>query len=221
MEDDEVASQADLMAAFGGYRREGAAGKSGKRRPATSSTKCYNCGQYGHYKSDCPLRKTSVPRQATRTSRVPSSGCLICHGNHFARDCSQLQTARQLLEQHNRKPADGAEQSVLLKAPPRASTSADPKVQFREGGTGVICQVGRSPIRVRDPALPMMGEESTPGSARMQLFFVLGAIQTLPVWILADSGSVRNLIDEAVYRRLPFQPPMQEPGDVQVIGGNG
>ncbi len=48
-----------------------------------------------------------------------------------------------------------------------------------------------------------MSEESTPGTPRMQLFFVLGAVQTLPVWILADSGSVRNLIDETVYKRLP------------------
>ena len=55
----------------------------------------------------------------------------------------------------------------------------------------------------------------------MQLFFILGAVQTLPVWILADSGSVRNLIDESVYNRLPFKPPIRDPGDVRVIGGNG
>ena len=64
-------------------------------------------------------------------------------------------------------------------------------------------------------------EESTPGNPRMQLFFVLGAVQTLPVWILADSGLVRNLIDEFVYRRLPYQPPILYPGDVRVIDGNG
>ena len=66
-----------------------------------------------------------------------------------------------------------------------------------------------------------MSEESTPGTPRMQLFFVLGSVQTLPVWILADSGSVRNLIDEAVYLKLPYQPPIRDPGDVLVIGGNG
>ncbi len=47
----------------------------------------------------------------------------------------------------------------------------------------------------------------------MQLFFVLGAVQTLPVWILADSGSVRNLIDEVVFNKLPFQPPIRDPGE--------
>ena len=78
-----------------------------------------------------------------------------------------------------------------------------------------------SPVRIVDPALPAMSEESTPGTPRMQLFFVLGAVQTLPVWILADSGSVRNLIDEGVFNRLPYRPPLRDPGEVRVIGGNG
>ena len=42
----------------------------------------------------------------------------------------------------------------------------------------------------------------------------------LTVWILADSGLVCNLIDESVYNRLPFRPPIRDPDDVQVIGGN-
>ena len=66
-----------------------------------------------------------------------------------------------------------------------------------------------------------MSEESTPGTPRMQLFFVLGPVQTLPVWIFANSGSVRNFIDKSVYNRLPFKPPIRDLSDVQVIGGNG
>ena len=66
-----------------------------------------------------------------------------------------------------------------------------------------------------------MSEESTIGTARMQLFFVLGAVQTLPTYILADSGSVRTLIDDAVYKKLPYQPPIRDPGDCRAIGGNG
>ena len=31
-----------------------------------------------------------------------------------------------------------------------------------------------------------MSEEFTPEAPRMQLFFVLGAVQNLPTWILAD-----------------------------------
>ena len=46
-------------------------------------------------------------------------------------------------------------------------------------------------------------------------------MQTLPVWILADSGSVRNLIDEDVFKRLPYRPQLRDPGEVRVIGGNG
>ena len=44
---EDVASQTDLIAAFDGYRQNKSARKPRKRRPATSSTKCYNCGQYG------------------------------------------------------------------------------------------------------------------------------------------------------------------------------
>ena len=66
-----------------------------------------------------------------------------------------------------------------------------------------------------------MSEESTPKSARMQLFFVLGAVQTLQTWILADSYSVRNLVDETLYKKLPYQPLSRDPGDCRVIGGNG
>ena len=66
-----------------------------------------------------------------------------------------------------------------------------------------------------------MSEEFTPGAPRMQVFFVLGAVQNLPTWILADSGSVQNLISEAINRKLPYQPPIRVPGDCRVIGGNG
>ena len=55
----------------------------------------------------------------------------------------------------------------------------------------------------------------------MQLFFILGAVQILPIWILADSGSVCNLIDESVYNRLPFKTQIRDHGDVRVMRGNG
>ena len=77
-----------------------------------------------------------------------------------------------------------------------------------------------SPVQVIDPALPAMSEESTPGTPRMQLFFVLGVEQTLPVWIFADSGSAQPR------RRIrlessSLQAPIKDPGDVRVIGSNG
>ena len=34
-------------------------------------------------------------------------------------------------------------------------------------------------------------------------------------------GFVRNLINEAVNKRLSFKPPNQNPGNVQIIEGNG
>ena len=76
-------------------------------------------------------------------------------------------------------------------------------------------------MQVIDRTLPAMSGESTPVTPRIQLFFILGAVQTLTVWILADSRSVRNLIDESVFNRLPYKAPIRDTGDVRVIGGNG
>ena len=38
------------------------------------------------------------------------------------------------------------------------------------------------------------------------LFFVKGIIQNQTHWVLADSGSVRNLIADDMFRSLPYQP---------------
>ena len=75
----------------------------------------------------------------------------------------------------------------------------------------------RVPLHVFDPNLLAMSPKSTPGTPRMQLIFILGAVQTMPVWNWADFGSVRNLIYISVYNRLPFKPPLRDPGDVRVI----
>ena len=62
-------------------------------------------------------------------------------------------------------------------------------------------------VQIIDPAKPSMSKEFNPESPQMQLFFVFGAGQTLQVWIVTNSGSVRNLIDKALYLRLPNQHP--------------
>ena len=85
----------------------------------------------------------------------------------------------------------------------RTSAMNDPTSAFKKDGTAVIEETKESPVRIIDLPMPM-SEESTPGTAGMQLFFVLGAIQTFPTWILADSGSVRNLVDEMVYKKLLY-----------------
>ena len=61
---------------------------------------------------------------------------------------------------------------------------------------------------------------SSPGNARTALSFFAGNIQNQTYWILVDSGSVRNLIDDRVFDSLPFQPPLRQ-RDVQIFGGNG
>ena len=73
-------------------------------------------------------------------------------------------------------------------------------------------------FRVLDPAMPAV---PTPNTSRMRLFFVESMVQSTPMWILADSGSSRNLINELAFSRLLFQPPLRPPGDVRVVGGSG
>ena len=113
----------------------------------------------------------------------------------------------------------------------RPSVPNEPSATFKRDGTAVLSESplfndqltqtdsqpsseptpqSESPVQVIDPALRAMSPESTPGTPRMQMFFILGAVQTLPVWILADSGSGSNLIDESVYNRLSFKRPIFE-----------
>lgn len=43
----------------------------------------------------------------------------------------------------------------------------------------------------------------------------------LSTWILADSGSVRYLIDEAIYKTFPYYFLIRDLGECRVIGNNG
>ena len=191
VDDDE--GEEDISAALGDARfRRGNnsySGQRGERRKATSATKCYGCDQYGHYKADCPrLRSSGGGRQQTR---APLSGCLLCGGDHFAKNCPQLALAkRAVAETAASSKADKTDIKPVL--PPRPSSS-DPGAVGKKDSTMVLAASGGLARQATDTVMPAMSEESTPGTPRMQLFFVLGAVQSLPVWILADSGSVRNL----------------------------
>ena len=172
---------------------------------------------FGNFSADrrLDIECSSGRRLSTRASLE----CLLCNGNHLVRDCPSLPSAKSNLHRVTGRDTDSSQFSV-----PRPSTANEPSFAFKRDGTAILpvsVQHAESPVRINDPAVPSRSEESTPGTPRMQLFFVLGAVQTLPVWILADSGSVRNLIEDSVYRRLPYQPPIRDPGNVRVIGGNG
>ena len=94
-EEELMATLADLRARHGNSteRRAG-------RRKTTSSTKCNNCGQYGHYSSDCPQQRKSRlrGRQATRPSVIE---CRLSAGIQDVRECQQLETAKRLLSQES------------------------------------------------------------------------------------------------------------------------
>ena len=146
------------------------------RREAKSSTKCYNCGQYGHYKSDCPQRKKSkfTMRQPARRSVIE---CRLCKGNHYVRECPQLGKSKQWLSQESTAKGD----SKLTSAPNDLSSA------FKKDGTIIVYDTEESPVQILDPSLSM-SEESTFKTPRMQLFSVLGAVQTL---LYLDYGLLR------------------------------
>ena len=107
-EDELMAALADLKA-----RRGNLPDQQAKRREASSSAKCYNCGQLGHYKSDCPQRNKSkfTTRQSVRHSAIE---CRLCSGNHFIEKCPRLEEAKRLLSRGFTSETDYANLSVFL-----------------------------------------------------------------------------------------------------------
>ena len=175
-EEEEEELAAALTDFKSGKRGTSTSGQKYERRKATSSTKCYNCGNFGHYASDCPRRDRSTSRRNRKFDQRPIA-CLLCGGDHLARDCPQLEIAKRAVSN-----SEKATKADLKSTSSRPSTPGDQKDAFKKDGTAVICEAHSSPIRILDPALPAMSEESTPGTPRMQLFFVL-SISTDPAGV--------------------------------------
>lgn len=79
-------------------------------------------------------------------------------------------------------------------------------------------------VNVNDPSArteAVYSTEDSNSAPRLKLFFVMASVQTMSVLILADSGSERNLMSEAFFSGLLFQPPVRLIDDVQVVEGSG
>ena len=188
------------------------------RRTATATTRCYGCGQYGHFRSDCPRGRCA--NSARPQTRFPLE-CLLCKGTYRTRDCYLLSACQQLActpQARDLEPVKAAIQSrPSVPVTLRSAALNKPNAAVKRYGIAVLhestladesllldaalpqCESsslegppspGKFPVQIINPALLAMNEESTPGTPQMQLFFVLVAVQTLPVWILADSDSV-------------------------------
>lgn len=58
------------------------------------------------------------------------------------------------------------------------------------------------------------------GTLRLKLFFILALDQRVPVLILANSRSVRNLISKTLFWKQTFKPVIGPIADEQVVTGN-
>ena len=138
-------------------KRNASTGQQFERRKATAATKCYGCGHFGHYKSDCPRRGRPT---AGRTRNQPVE-CLLCGANHYARDCPQLESAKQFVAGSN---LDRSTKGEPKQNSSRPSTLGEASAAFKKDGTAVVYDAKESPVKIVDPALPAMSEESTPGA---------------------------------------------------------
>ena len=100
--------------------------------------------------------------------------CRLSAGNHYMRECPELGTAKRLLSQKSVSNSDSKPTNLGTNLSPDDSTSA-----FKKDVTKFIYETEESPVQIINPAMPM-SEESTHGTAKMQLFFVLGAVQSVP-----------------------------------------
>lgn len=101
-----------------------------KIRKATSTTKCNDCGQYGHFKSNCPIPERLLDR---RSASRPSLECLLCNGNHCVRYCPSLASAKTLVRQEIERERDASKFIV-----PRPHTANEPSAAVKRDGTAVF-----------------------------------------------------------------------------------
>ena len=156
-------------------------------------------------------------KQAERWLRT----CALCGEGHSMDRCPQLGAASRFVRQS----AAGPNSFSAAKAESKADTPSRKPFPTTDSTNVVVDdsmeveETAQAPeLHVLDPAMPAV---PIPNTSRMRLFFVESMVQSTPMWILADSGSSRNLINEQTFNRLPFQPTLRSPGDVRVIGGSG
>ena len=141
------------------------------------------------------------------------------------RQCSRFDDMQQWATKFNlTKPVQDARLTNIGSSQPTRITQPRPpnvcycSSFFKNDASIKIFDMACPSESVEDPAMPSL--ESTPGNPRTILFFVCGIVHNQILWVLAKSGSVKNLIDDDVFSFLPFEPPLNQ-RNIPVYGGNG
>jgi len=198
-----VAAIADLKSKFNGRGRFRGRGRG--RGFSNTRRECYNCGSPDHLVFECPKPKTVKPfQQPAQRSNQQSDKCGLCGAAHVTRACPHWELAKKMLKEHN------------------DSKKAESVTAFAddEDKALVVLELPEwSPVQVIDPAMPAP-EYNLSGNGRTRLFFVPAIVQNRYIHMLADSGSVRNLINDKFFDDLQYKPKLRPPGDCRVVGCN-
>ena len=147
--------------------------------------------EYQEFSGVLTTTTTSEIKSNIKTTNSPDSNTI----NHHANNTVQISIPSNPVEVNDSTEVCGAEsistEFPLLKEPP-------------------------SPFNFDHPLSANVKEP-----AKKLLFWVKGSVQNKNLWVLADTGSSRNLMSEKFWKQLPIPPKLSPSGSTVVVAGDG